>query len=232
MNLGSVLASLAASYDVAPQHTTTVVVKSASKPRAKVSGAQAAPKSNPSDNVSSAPVMVMPDKGSLDAKSFMLAMRDAGKRRTAEGKPFFDPREVRNDQIRAIHAFYYEVRDGSKYLVGYDNRQSFASQELRSMTAAKKDLHPSPIGQQLTPYVRNGRTDATLKGYVAGMPDDKARRLADLQGREVAAVEAREDYVRKSRNMNLSQEERKQAAAFAAIEHRRIDAIRKDMRSF
>lgn len=227
MSLGSLLATLAATYDVAPAPTTTVVVKS-SKPRAKSSndGSQKAP----SDNKAAPLSMVMPDKGSLDTEGFILAMRSAGKRRTAEGKPFFDAREVRNDQIQAIHAFYYEVRQGAKVLVGYDNRESFASQELRAMTLAKSALSLRPIGQQVAPYSRNATS--SLKGYVAGMPDDKKRRLADLRGREVAAVEAREDFVRKSRDTALSSEERKQAAAFAAIEHRRIDAIRKDIAQF
>ncbi len=191
MSLASLIAlvsSVNADPTTTPDHeeivvTETVVARNESPKSHKVRHAknEAAPIRQQTEPMRG---MMLPDRGSLDAKSFLLAMRDAGKRTTAEGKPFIDQREVRNDQIRAIHAFYYEVRHGQKVHVGYDPTGSFGSQDQAARALAQRELRgPVKVAEVVKPSLSAG-------GFVAGMPQPSQRILSNLRAREQAAAEA------------------------------------------
>lgn len=138
----------------------------------------------------------LPDRGSLDGRSFLLTLRDAGKRSfqsinevTGEVRTVVkvDQQEVRPDIIRAIHAFYYEVRHGVKVHVGYDPSQDFGAQEQAARALAQRELR----GVSQGPTKEEQRAASrSLAGYVAGMPIPSQKLLANLQAREQAAVDA------------------------------------------
>lgn len=121
--------------------------------------------------------VTMPDRNTLDAKGFLLACRDAGKRRNDKGIPFTDPKEVRNDLIKAIHAY-----------CGYDNRRDFGSQETEARAKAQREIR----GYKVTGPSREEMKAASRSaaGFVAGMPQPSQRILLNLRAREQATVEA------------------------------------------
>lgn len=187
-NLIALVSSVDADPTSKPDHeeivVTSVVVARSEAPKVRKSK-PAKNEAAPIHQKSSTPGITMPDRGSLDAKSFLLAMRDAGKRCTAEGKPFVDQREVRNDQIKAIHAFYYEVRQGQRVHVGYDPTGSFGSQDQAARALAMRELRGAP---RVSPEVV--KPSRSVAGYVAGMPEPSQRILGNLRAREQAACEA------------------------------------------
>lgn len=167
--------------------------------------------------------MMLPDRGTLGAKDFLLAMRNAGRRLNDSGVPFTNPAEVRNDQIRAIHAFMYEMRKDQKVHVGYDPTGSFGSQEVAARMLANRELLGAPKVSHIAPPSR------TFGGYVAGMPDHKARTLANLQGREVAAVDAMLAHRKDADDVSRSEYERTLSAGLADAEEERLSHIRRDI---
>lgn len=142
----------------------------AAKPR-KVKASEELPASNGEKTVVAVPVPI-----DLEAKEFLALLRDAGKR-VVDGKRIYDQAEVRNDTIALIARY-----------VGYDPNGSFASQELMARTKAIRETRkePLPLGPSRS-EVR--RVNATLTGYVAGIPDPVQRRIDDLKGRERLTVE-------------------------------------------
>ena len=157
-----------------PAPTQVTVVRNAPTKERKVKASKsAAPIHNPNAGKSMTPGITLPERNTLDAQGFLIAMRDAGKRRTAEGKPFVDQREVRNDQVKAIHAY-----------CGYDNRRDFGSQDLEARAKAQRELRGAPKVVETTAPSRS------VAGYVAGMPQPSQRILLNLQARERAAAEA------------------------------------------
>jgi hypothetical protein len=122
--------------------------------------------------------VTMPDRNTLDAKGFLQAMLGAGRRLNDNGVRWTDPREVRNDQIQAIHAF-----------IGYDPYQSFGSQEVAARAKASRDLSSKPI--VLGPSREEQRAASrSAAGFVAGLPIPSQRILANLKAREQAASDA------------------------------------------
>lgn len=120
--------------------------------------------------------VTLPERNTLDAKGFLLAARNAGKRFKENGAPFFDKAQERNDLICAIHAY-----------VGYDNRRDFGSQDVEARAKAQRELRgvaPGPTREEKRSVER------TLSGFVAGMPQPAQKLLANLRAREQAAVEA------------------------------------------
>lgn len=186
-NLIALVSSVNADPSTTPDHeeviTHSVVVARSESPKVRKSK-PAKNEAAPIHQKSGTPGIVMPDRGTLDAKAFLLAMRDAGKRCTAEGKPFIDQREVRNDQIKAIHAFFYEMRQGQKVHVGYNPTGDFGSQEQAARMLAQRELRGAPK------VVEVAKPSRSVAGYVAGMPEPSQRILANLRAREQAACEA------------------------------------------
>ena len=161
-------------HNVAPAITETVVGRNLpSKKQAKHTGAQAAPIHNPNAGKSMTPGITMPERNTLDAKGFLDAMRTAGKRPNDKGIMALHPNEVRNDQIKAIHAY-----------CGYDNRRDFGSQDLEARAKAMRDLRGAPK------VTENKSPSRSVAGFVAGMPKPSHRILLDLQARERSVAEA------------------------------------------
>jgi hypothetical protein len=188
MDLSAIIA-LVSSHNAAPNATpdhnveaepVQVVIgrnmpsKKEAKLAASKKGAQAAP-------IHDKPAVfgvAMPDRNTLDAKGFLQAMLNAGRRTSEHGVRFTDQREVRNDQIQAIHAY-----------IGYDPSANFGAQEVAARAKANRELSGKPI--VLGPSREEQRAASrSAAGFVAGMPLPSQRLLANLQARETAAVDA------------------------------------------
>ncbi len=178
-NLIALVSSVNADPTTTPDHveqepTIISVVRNApqAEKRSKASKS-AAPIHNPNAGKSMTPGISLPERNTLDANGFLQAVRNAGKRKTEEGKPFFDKSKERDDIIKAIHAY-----------IGYDNRRDFGSQEQEARAKAQRELRGAPKVSEATAPSRS------LGGYVAGMPQPAHRILLNLQARERAAAEA------------------------------------------
>lgn len=158
----------------------------------------------------------LPEKGSLGAHGFMVAMRNAGKR-VVDGKNIFDSNKVREDKIRAIAAFN-----------GYDVAGDYGSQEMGAMMAAKREIRPIDTSGPSLQEERSAKRSAL--GYVHGMPDNQSKAMLDLLGREKLAADALITHEKDSQNVELSQEARTLAAGLAAVEHARLVSIREDIK--
>lgn len=121
--------------------------------------------------------VTMPTKGTINARDFLKAMLNAGRRTDEHGMRFTDPQEVRNDKIQAIAAF-----------VGYDTRRDFGGQEIDATASAQREIR----GYKATGPTREEQRAAsrTLSGFVAGMPQPSQRLLLNLQAREQSTVAA------------------------------------------
>jgi hypothetical protein len=159
----------------------------------------------------------LPDKGTLDARSFLLAMRDAGRRKTAEGLWYIDQTEIRHDQIKAIAAY-----------IGYDGRLNFGEQELAAKLHAKSELFPQPIDR--SEWRRSGTPRNAPHGTVFGMPDMLAARQANLEAREREAAERLAGYRRDFLDAKRTQDQRRESQVMMELEDQRIAEIRADLR--
>jgi hypothetical protein len=187
----------------------------------RFNGSQAAP----AGNLNSITGLALPPKGSLTAESFMLAMRDAGKRsvqsKDAEGVEHTiivrQDGEIRNDQIRAIAGF-----------VGFDNRLPFGSQDHAARMMAQRLLAARPmVGPSRS---EEKRADLSARGFVAGMPAPVSAKLSDLQAREIMAIDAMLAHRKEADDMSRSAEDRQLSAGLAMVEGERASSIREDIR--
>ena len=202
--------------------TETIVVRNA-EPKSK----KGAKSPEPRKGEQAAPIhdgpkvfgVTMPERNSLDAKGYLLAMRQAGKRVSDKGIPFTDPKEIRNDQIKAIHAY-----------CGYDTHGTFGGQEMLATAKANRELRGKAIvvGPSREELKAASRSAA---GFVAGLPDYKARALRNLQGREREAVEAMIQHVKDARDKSRPMFDRKLSIGMARVEKSRIESIRNDIAS-
>ncbi len=131
--------------------------------------------------------VAMPERNTLDAKGFLLACRDAGKRSfekvnevTGEVVVLVkrDETKVREDLIKAIHAY-----------IGYDTSRDFGSQD----TAARAQANREASGRVVTAGQDRNEVRAahrSMAGYVKGMPAPAQKLLANLRAREQSAAEA------------------------------------------
>lgn len=163
-------------------------------------------------------------KVSLDAKGFLVAMRNAGYRKDNQGKSFLDKNEIRPDSIKAIEAF-----------IGYDAKGNFASQELAARTEAMRQIRQAkgegPTKEQLLSAPTRQeirRANASLMGFVNGNPDLRAQKVADLEGRERLATDTLIEQEKLAETLPTEQE-RSKALALAQLERERIAEIRKDL---
>jgi hypothetical protein len=145
--------------------------------------------------------MQLPQVGSLDARSFIITLRKANDR---------------NEQIKAIHAF-----------VGYDMAGDFGTQEAAARTKAQRELSGRPIQGMTRSESRAAARSMT--GFVAGLPDDNKRTLANLRAREVAAVEAMLQHEKDAANVERGEAERILSAGLAEVERERLTQIRADI---
>jgi hypothetical protein len=107
----------------------------------------------------------------------MSAIRSAGKRRNDQGVMTTAPMEVRGDMIKAIDAF-----------IGYDIGGNFGSQDTNARMLAARLLNPV---KDNGPSREEQRSAArSLQGFVAGLPDNHAKHLANLRAQAEKATEA------------------------------------------
>ena len=201
--LAAAVASYAKSATVTVTETKLVKIQSAKKAKAPKA------KKTPSPNgevtqavkVTGTPGPVLPLAGTFDARGYLLAARNA---------------KSLNEKIQAIAAY-----------VGYNPTESFGTQEMIATLKAKSELKPLVI----TGPTREERFSAarSVAGYVAGMPDNQQKVLADLLAREKNAAEERDNHAKQARNPALTPEQRKNHAGLSALEHKRMLQIRKDI---
>lgn len=198
-NLETFLSQLANTYNTPAAETSVREVVKASAERIR-----RAP-SNNGNEAKGKPVGIprltipVPEKGSLNHKEFLIALRRA---------------KDRNESIQAIAGY-----------VGYDPREEFGPQEYRAKAAAqlamKGETKVSPDSG-----IRNVRN--TVRGYVAGMPDLRAKRYADLMGRLNMAIDKAKEH-RSLAGEALSDSERDFQSKMADVEEERIASIQKDI---
>lgn len=212
----AIITSMTASYLTAPSAviTDTASPKVTSKKPAKVKapksdGSQAAPSSHGAA-AKVVPSIELPSVGTYDAVSFTLAMRNAGKRVTSNGKPIYDASLVREDQIKAIAGY-----------IGYTLSDNFGTQELRAKMAAQRTMVPVKAGVERSSL-------PSVQGFVSGLPDHNQRLIQDLQGRERLAVDAMVDHDRQALVAKTT-EEKNFHSTMAQVERERLESIRKDL---
>jgi len=150
-------APIATVVDTAPQKLVKVQRKASKPAPEKVEHeAQVTPKT-------SAPIGCpnLPAKGTLDAKGYMMAMRNA---------------KDRDAKLAAIAGF-----------IGYDPRQNYAEQELAANFAAKRALRPIDTSGPTLAEDRAAKRSAL--GFVKGLPDAHQVKVNDLLAREKMATD-------------------------------------------
>lgn len=170
-------------HDDSPEIVETVIGRNLPKPvRGKIptdTGEQAAPIHSNNEGKAMVHGLTMPEKGSLDAKGYLLAVRNAGKRPNDKGALVFDKAHERNDLICAIHAY-----------VGYDNRRDFGTQDSEARAKAQRELRggvtPGPTREE------KRSAERSMTGFVKGMPAPQQRMVRDLQARAVSLAESRD----------------------------------------
>lgn len=174
--------------NVDPEVTETVIGRNMpSKKQAKQEAARKGEVKAPIHNKPQAFGVAMPERNTLDAKGFLLACRDAGKRsfettNEVTGEVIIvikrDEGKVREDIIKAIHAY-----------IGYDQGRDFGSQD----TFARAQANREASGRKVTAGLDRNEVRAanrSLAGFVHGMPVPAQKLLANLKARKQAAAEA------------------------------------------
>ena len=211
-SLEAFIAGLTASYKQ-PEFTTQTLVKVERKPRAaKAHTVVVAPSSN---NVLGAS-HTLPSPVNAAPPPVVAQLPTAG---TLSAKEYFVAMRRATDRDARIAAI-------AGY-IGYNRAEMYSPQELAANLQARKVLTPP----KASPAVSGAAI--SLVGYVKGVPDMKGKKLADLQGREVAAVEAMLSH-RKVAVELLSQGNQIEAAHeanLAKLESDRLTQIRKDIES-
>lgn len=164
-SLDLVLMHCAASYNTANeaqanQETVQAVIRQAKAPKAKLQVVKEETASKPKVHV----MIPVPEKGTHDARSFMIAIRRS---------------KTREESIQAIAGY-----------VGYNSNKEYGLQEDAARAQAQRELkavHPAPDSG-----FRNVKP--TVAGFVAGMPDHNAKHLMDLHARERLANEAIDEH--------------------------------------
>lgn len=207
------LSLMLATYATSPEtvKVETVKVKTDKPPMRKLRAVESLPSNGGNTAPKMSVTIPLPAKGEHTAKSFLRAMITAGQRCTVEGKVYTDPAHVRNDQIRAIAGY-----------IGWDNSLDFGTQDSTARIQATSELHPMPA----TPAFR--RINNSIVGYVSGLPNETAKRLGDLQGRERLAVDTLAEHVKLAKEATNDQD-KGMHEALAQVEEERLVQIRKDL---
>lgn len=181
--------STAPEINVEPEVTETVIGRNL--PSKKQAKAEAAAKGEVKAPIHAKPAVfgvAMPERNTLDAKGFLLACRDAGKRSfesvdqaTGEVRRVIkvDQTKVRDDLICAIHAY-----------CGYDNRRDFGSQDAEARAKAQRELRGGVVPGPTREEKRSA--ERSMTGFVKGMPAPQQRMVRDLQARAVSLAESRD----------------------------------------
>jgi len=206
-----VLALLAASYGrPADQVVETIVTRSENaKPKASKPSRLAAVKAAKAEEAEAAPI--------ADKKPAMtvIELPPVGSHDARSFLIAMRRAVTRDEKIIAIAGY-----------AGFDRHGDFGSQELAARMKAQRELRGCVASTTPAHSVR-----PTLTGYVSGLPDPTATKIADLQGREVLAAEAIKEHEEASKG-HLERGDLANAqieAQFAALETLRLQAIRADL---
>jgi hypothetical protein len=197
------LAMMLSTYTTPEEPTVKLVAPKVVKPATKTAKVATTLPSNGSNAKVAAPaVMALPTKGTLDAEGFFAACRKA---------------RDRNETIQAIAGF-----------VGYDATRDFGSQEQEARAIARRTLSPIVKGED-----RKAQRvlAASVKGYIAGLPDHGAKSLSNLQARERLAVDTM-IQCEKDASEAKTEQDRGVALAMAQVERERLIQIRKDLAGY
>lgn len=230
------LAMLAATYHVEPlpeaaEKIVVILPAKAAKVKAPkpIKGKKASKDAAPKTQASAVLPINMPEVGSLTAEQFLLALRDCGKRVKEDTnlitgevtqRHIFDSFLVREDSIRAIHAF-----------IGYDAALNFGEQDVAARAEAQRRIRGNVVPAA---YHRRGGASVapSIQGYVAGNPDHLAKRKVDLEARERLSVSERLRHLKNAGNASFVSPTGEAAPAImAALEEERLNEIRKDLDS-
>ena len=155
----------------------------------------------------------------LSAEEFREAIKNAGKRPFTNEKGEVVMQRVkdcvRGDQIAAINGY-----------VGYNKKEDFASQLMNAESKARQAVNP--VKHDGLTRQEKRRLDASVKGWVKGLPNAEDRMLTDLQSRERLIVEAICGFEDKWSKSTDSQE-RAQLKGMANVERSRLESVRKQM---
>lgn len=214
--LAMMLASYVTEEPASKTRATVALVKSATVKASKVE----AP-SVPSDNGRKAEGMPtvsdLPKPGTLTAEQFIAIANGANVSWHWEENPTTrtTPRQGadRDQMIRAIAGY-----------VGYDPTRNFGDQEVFARRKAQQEIMP-----HLRPVFT--KPAMSVAGYIAGMPDERAKRLGDLRGRERLAVDTMLEH-EKAASEATTEQDRKVQLALAQVERERLANIRKDLADF
>lgn len=157
--------------------------------------------------------VTMPERNTLDARAFLAAMLNAGKRRNDNGVLFTDSREVRNDQIKAIHAY-----------CGFDNRRDFGSQETEARAKAQREIRGYKVTGPTREEMKAAARSAT--GFIAGLPDHQARHLRNLLGQETLEAEAMIQHEKDANDPSRSTADRLLSKGLAELQAEKLKHIR------
>lgn len=150
--------------NVEPEIVETVVGRNLPKPvRGKKASESAAPIHNSNEGKAMVHAVVMPEKGTLDARGFILAVRRA---------------KDRTETIQAIAAY-----------CGYDNRRDFGTQDQEARAKAQREIR-GPVSTMGPSREEQRAASRSAAGFVAGMPKPSQKLLANLRAREQSIAEA------------------------------------------
>lgn len=211
--LNAVLGSLVSSYSVT-EETPVVQVRKASKPRANLVKVQRAPSTRGVKVVKSSGVApTLPKAGTLDAVAFLAALKVAGKicKENLHGVKvtLTDSNKERTDQVFAIAGF-----------VGYSLSEPHGVQ----LDKARQKAHFI-----IRPVKTDSPVAATVKGFVAGMPNGSEREINNLVGRIRMATDTMLDLEKEAEACPEGSTERATKLALATVESERIAHMRRDL---
>ncbi len=165
---------------------------------------------------------ILPEKGTITASAFLLAMRDAGKRtfqvlnnttNVSHSVVKVDQSKVRGDRIAAIAAY-----------IGWNAADNFGPQEQRAIAQANREIR----GKDMGPTHRDlHNASRSLAGYVKGMPDTKTVRLENLLGQERVTAEKLGTLLFEA--SKLAGQDKAIKLALAEVEENRLAHIRQAM---
>lgn len=135
----------------------------ANPPKPKGIKAKKVPPHSPNPLTANAMGLVGVMVGTLDAKGFLIGMRRS---------------TTREEQVKLIHAY-----------CGYDTRGDHGTQDMAARAKAQRELNPAKVTSGPTREEQRSAS-RSMVGYVHGMPDHQASKLAALQAREAETAEA------------------------------------------
>ncbi len=242
MNLDSLLTKLASSYsESAAAEVVKQIAATGKKPAAPKGEKRPMRKLRDSEPceiqpaTSAVPTIASDPPGTLNGFEFRDATIGAGMRLSepdADGRQirYCDPREVRNDKIRAIAAYVgFQPLPARRYdekgKTPLQNERSFAEQEMLASMQAERETNARPIGA--TPP---RRIPLSVAGYVHGMPNDLRRKVLDLKGREQLAADTEAEHVKLAKDAT-DDATRSEHEGLALLERERRAQIQADLRA-